>query len=492
MTTTSSPPQHRRLVELDQQRQALVTEAEGLLERSGDAALEGDDLSRFQTIEAELGQLATRRSQLELLFRNAAAGAVERIDQQGAGSTGPEVWRRNGSPHLDTRSSLAASDDDVIGRARTAIEQTRGASSTVLQRAAELVDADPRGRVARYVLATSGPAYLRAVDAYLEHGMRGVASWTDEQRAAMADVQVLARTLQIGDNSAGGYLMPFTLDPVVMLQNAGTVNPWRALARTTVVAGDNWHGIASSGVTAEWAEEMVEAGDGSPAFTQPSVSVHKAQAFVPVSHEAVDDFPSLRNDLGVMFTDAKDRLESIAFATGSGTAQPWGVITRLNNSASEVAPATPEAYALADAAKLLQELPPRYRPAAVYVGDLSTAIQTKNLAAAADDLSAWNYLSEAPGGMLYGKRYVESSEMRGFADINALATADNHILLLGDFQAGYLVVDRLGLTVEVIENLLDPAHNRPNGTRGFYARWRVGGDVLNLDAFRVLNVATTA
>lgn len=80
--------------------------------------------------------------------------------------------------------------------------------------------------------------------------------------------------------------------------------------------------------------------------------------------------------------------------------------------------------------------------------------------------------------------------MDAHSDIDVGATADNHILLFGDFQQ-YVIAERVGLALEFIPHLFATANNLPSGTRGWFAHWRVGGGVTHIDAFRVLNVATT-
>ena len=62
------------------------------------------------------------------------------------------------------------------------------------------------------------------------------------------------------------------------------------------------------------------------------------------------------------------------------------------------------------------------------------------------------------------------------AQTNALAIA------FGNFQRGYLIVDRAGVGI-----LRDPYTNKPY--IGFYATKRVGGQVLNPEALRIQRVA---
>ena len=60
--------------------------------------------------------------------------------------------------------------------------------------------------------------------------------------------------------------------------------------------------------------------------------------------------------------------------------------------------------------------------------------------------------------------------------------------IFGNFSR-YKIVDRVGLTVDVIPHLFG-ANRRPTGERGIYAYWRNGAKVTDANAFRAL-VGTT-
>ena len=74
--------------------------------------------------------------------------------------------------------------------------------------------------------------------------------------------------------------------------------------------------------------------------------------------------------------------------------------------------------------------------------------------------------------------------------INAAATEDNFVLAFGNFD-NYVIADRVGMSIEFIPHLFG-GNQRPTGQRGWYAYYRVGANVVDPGAFKVLNVATTA
>ena len=70
------------------------------------------------------------------------------------------------------------------------------------------------------------------------------------------------------------------------------------------------------------------------------------------------------------------------------------------------------------------------------------------------------------------------TEMPGMPDV----AADAHPIAFGDFQRGYLIVDRVGIRV-----LRDPYSNKPYVM--FYTTKRVGGGVNNPETIKVLKMA---
>jgi hypothetical protein len=96
-----------------------------------------------------------------------------------------------------------------------------------------LLEADNDTAAAALVIAATDPDYtatfLRAVRS--EHGYR---AWTaDEQRAY---VRVEAACATMSEGGSGSYLVPFVLDPSVVLTNSSITNPG-------AVAGQGGHDI---------------------------------------------------------------------------------------------------------------------------------------------------------------------------------------------------------------------------------------------------------
>lgn len=66
----------------------------------------------------------------------------------------------------------------------------------------------------------------------------------------------------------------------------------------------------------------------------------------------------------------------------------------------------------------------------------------------------------------------------------------DYVLLYGDFT-NFVIVDRVGTTMELVPHLFG-ANQRPTGQRGALLWFRTGSDVVIPNAFRLLDVPTTA
>lgn len=474
-----------------------------------DGDLGEDEATRFDTLEAEHKTMTEEREQIAARLariddiretaRNAAAVAEQAGNDdersRSAGGRGIETdgggrsraTRLDPFENLDAVRSNAVSQGDLRARALNAIEQVADEVFTdgQRQRATELVQRGDRyGRIARHMLLTGSDAYTRAFGRILE----GSEPWQleSDEVDALRIAESHRTGISEGSGSAGGFLVPFYLDPTVMLNNAGSTNPFRQISRVETITTNTWHGVSSAGVTASWLPELSEAANASPTFAQPTIPTFKGSAYLQASFEATQD-TNVVSAIGMMLQDAKDNLEATAFATGNGTTQPQGVVTGVAAVANSVisAAGTALAYAAADVYTLKGALPPRYRPNASWVANEQILLLTRQFASGTGPQHAfWADFGMATPSQLLGRPVYESSAMGGTPLVDA-----EKILLVGDFKNGFGIIDRIGMTVQY-EPLVIGTNRMPTGEVGWFAHWRVGAGVLNADAFRLLKVHT--
>jgi len=297
--------------------------------------------------------------------------------------------------------------------------------------------------------------------------------------------------LGVTTNANGKFLLPTHLDPTIILTSALSTNEIRKISRVVTLTDGQpaWNGITSAGVTASWDGEVVEVSDDSPTFGQPSIPTERAQALVQASISAVEDISDLGSDVMMMFADAKDRLEGAAHANGAGTNdQPTGIFAAVAAvTASRVTSTTAATIGLVDLNSVYTGVPARYRRSSTWVANPVYTVAIKALGTALS-ASYSGDLTEPVAGRILGRPLVESDD----APTTQTTTALDREVLLGDFSQ-YVIVDRPGgMSVEYIPHLFNTTTNLPDGRRAWYATWRNGGDVTNVDAFRLLVDKTTA
>ena len=304
---------------------------------------------------------------------------------------------------------------------------------------------------------------------------------TAEERTALSTVT----------NANGNFLVPTHLDPTVILSNDGSSNAIRAISRVVTLTrpGDtSWQGITSAGVTASFDAQLAEVSDDSPTFSQPSIPVHKAQAFVQASIEAAEDIAGLQTEILMMFADARDRLEGAAHATGTGTNQPTGIFTALDaNTNCEIVSDTAAAIFKEDLDEVYRSVPVRFRGRSSWLMHPIWALEVQNLGSAVSNKFTTD-LSQGTATQLYGRPVVESDD----APSTTTTTVRDNRIVFGDF-ANYVIVDKPGsFAVEYIPQLFNASNNLPDGRRGWYAYWRTGAATTVDTAFRLLQDKTSA
>jgi HK97 family phage major capsid protein len=459
------------------------------------AAKDALTVDEEETFERSLGEYKTASAELVLATnetRSALAGDSSLKGAAGADGA-PAQWKQS-----DRRSAFESTDRSVdarVGHAMraiegnlTAAEKLTGARADIAPSVRETMEHHPRAADA--VIARSDPAYAAAFAKLFAIGDAGraYASFTEEERVAFSRVEREHRAANEGTGSAGGYGVPILIDPSIILLGAGAINPFRGRAHTVTGISDIWKGVASVGITANWTAEGAAVADGTPTLTQPSIPAYKGAAFVPYTIELEQDYESFVEQVAMLFLDSRNVLETTAFSVGTGSAQPYGLQTRLtNNTFSQVVSTTHGTIGTADIYNVFAALEPRYRPNSVWLG---SAVTQNAIRQAGDDrLGQLSGAGTAAGStllpvsadgvnmLLLGHTFYESS---GFKDLPAGTTASAAFLTVTDLQKSYVIFDRMNsANVELVSHLFDTSTGMPLGQRGAWYSWRVGGDATN-------------
>ena len=340
--------------------------------------------------------------------------------------------------------------------------------------------------LARRILTTGSPVYRRAFYKYL----LGQSMTTEEQRAAALTVQT---------DATGGYSVPFYFDPTLVATGAWTsINPYRNRCRVIPIVGtDTFHGVTAAAAVVTRAAEATAVTEGGPAIGQISAIVGKVHGVVTLSIELMQDNPGIAADMVRLIAEAKDTEEESIFTIGVGDAlgagyNPIGVLAAHGTSGAytHVETAGNNVLAAADAYLVEAGLPVRHRMNAEWFMGRAT-------------IRAFQAL-ETTGGQLFGGQYYNRV---GYPNTNPVGntgqtllsypinevpsaptgtTSDYIIAALIDPKS-YYIIERVGMTVEVIPHLWANAA-LPLGQRAIYAWWRNTAKPANVDAGRQLAV----
>ena len=353
--------------------------------------------------------------------------------------------------------------DQALGALRSDVEEVKGR----LDRAARQARPDLSGAGA------VSPELKGFVDGYLRLGR--TAELKSVTGAVAAD---------------GGFAVPREIDAMIAAQ-LKTISPIRSVAQivqtgtagyrkliTNSTANSGWvseTGVRPETLTSKFNEIVPPMGE---LYANPSAS----QAML--DDAAFDLEAWLADEIATEFA----RAEGAAFINGSGTNQPKGFLqvpTALTTDAirafgtlQHTVTGNAAGFDTAPELKLIDlvhSLRAAHRQGAVFV------MNTKTLAAvrkfkAADGTFLWQpgIFENAPARLL-GYPVIEAEDMPDVA-ANALPIA------FGNFRNGYIIAERKATSI-----LRDPYTNKPYVN--FYATKRIGGQVLDSDAIKLLKVS---
>ncbi len=321
-------------------------------------------LKRWEELDGKSKPLIERMEKIKAITRTAEDPANREGPDGGAGDgnghsggwrgtgTGPDLLTnryRNPYEDLDAVGSHMVRTPELRGRAFDAIElevRRGNLAGDFAENATRMVQENPgnlgRG-IAEHMLLTGSQEYQDAFRAYVE----------DPQ--GMAQRTALSLTL-----ANGGYLLPFVLDPTIILTNTGSANPWRRISNVKQTTSNTWNGVTSAGVTAAWLAEGTMTTDTTPTVANVVVTPVKAAVWAFGSYEVLED-TDFGQQLPRLLADAKDRLEENAFAVGAGSGGvPQGITI---GATTTVTTGTTLVIALADVYALQAAVPPRFRNA---------------------------------------------------------------------------------------------------------------------------------
>jgi len=303
------------------------------------------------------------------------------------------------------------------------------------------------------------------------------------------DIATFKSTMVEASDTLGGYLVPVDFQARIIERLRGlTVMRGRASTMTTsrdkveipvATGGDAQY---TSAVRVTWVDETPTAGTAETnlTFGLEAIPVHTVMAETPLSRNMVEDSAfNIEAYLTGKFAEASAIDEDNRFLVGDGHGKPQGILPGATNALSLTAVNSGNASVLTWDG--LIDVPfgvnSQYRGAGVWVGEKAT-FQAIRKMKDGDGKYLWEPDSKAgQPTILLGYQTMEQEAMPSIA-------GSAYPLIFGD-MGGYLIVDRVGMTVE---RYLDSATARSNLIY-YIMRRRLGGQVVESWRFAVQYVS---
>ncbi|MXO65492.1 phage major capsid protein [Altericroceibacterium endophyticum] len=287
----------------------------------------------------------------------------------------------------------------------------------------------------------------------------------------------------------GGYAVPREIDALIA-REVMEISPIRQLAQVVQTGSAGYRKLVSTGGTASgWVSETAGRPEtDTPEFAEIAPPTGELYANPAASQAMLDDAAFdleqwLAGEIAMEFA----RAEGSAFISGSGVNQPKGFLAAPMSMAGDaVRPfgtlqyvgsgsdsgfgSNPESRLI----DLVHTMKAGHRQGASWVMNSSTLAEVRKLKTA-DGAFLWQPgLVEGQPDRLLGYPVVEAEDMPDIAE-------DAFPIAFGNFRAGYLIAERSATNI-----LRDPYSNKP--FVHFYATKRVGGQVLDSSAIKLLKI----
>ncbi len=333
-----------------------------------------------------------------------------------------------------------------------------------------------RARPALAAAAEIEAPHSKAFEAYVRSGNDDALRGLELEGKAMS-------TAVAGD---GGYLVdPQTSESIqAVLKSTASLRQIASVVNVEATSYDVLIDTTETG--AGWATETDPSSEtGTPAIERITIPLHELSALPKISQRLLDDSAfDIEGWLAGRIAEKFARAEAAAFIDGDGVDKPtgfatyptvangtetWGEIGHVVTGVDGDFAATNPGDAIVD---LVYALGAEYRANASFVMNSKTA-------------GAVRKLKDGDGRFLWsdGLAAGEPARLLGYpvliAEDMAEIAADAAAIAFGDFAAGYTIAERPDLRI-----LRDPFSAKPHVL--FYATKRVGGDVSDFNAIKVL------
>lgn len=289
----------------------------------------------------------------------------------------------------------------------------------------------------------------------------------------------------------GGFAVPKVIDQAIV-KRLIDVSPIRQIAQVVQIGTSDYNKLADiGGTTSGWVGETAERPEtNTPQLANIKPTMGELYANPMATQVMLDDAQfDAEAWLAASIAEEFARAEAAAFISGNGTNRPtgflagtpvttadgaraWGVLQCTVSGQAAAMPTSVDTLIT-----LVHQLKAGYRAGAVWVCNKALLASLRSYK---DTTGQYLWQPSVQAGQpdtFMGYPVVEAEDM-------PVVGAGTFPLAFGNFNNGYLIVDRMG-----VRTLRDPYTNKPYV--GFYTTKRVGGIVQNSEAIKLLRISAT-
>lgn len=292
--------------------------------------------------------------------------------------------------------------------------------------------------------------------------------------------QAEVKALSLGGDPEGGY---FLTPPEVsnrITKRVFETTPMRSICTVQPISTHEYKipQDPNTAISGGWTGETTSRSNtGTANIAMKSITAFEQYAMPVCSQQLLEDsFIDVEGWYADKTADVISRTENTAFVNGTGAAQPRGLMTYASGTnwgqIQQVGSGSSGAFTYSGLINLITSIKEQFQANASFLVKRASIASIMLL----QDGNG-RYIFQPIVGGNFNNTALLGYNLQYGNDIPAIG-AGSLSMAFGDFKQGYVIVDRVGISV-----LRDAYTNKPNIV--FYTRKRTGGDVDNFDAIKL-------
>jgi HK97 family phage major capsid protein len=282
------------------------------------------------------------------------------------------------------------------------------------------------------------------------------------------------KVLTVSNDNTAGYLAPPEYVREI-IKGIVEYSPIRSIARVRTTTNRSVQVPKRTGeFAAQWvAEEGARAETTGYAVGLEEIPAHELYALVDISEQELEDSVfNLEAEMNAEFVEQFAKAEGNAFVSGKAVGKPQGLLSNANVNNVAKGGAARDGDSMISAAHNVKA---EYGRNGTYVMNRSTVSAVRKLKDGGGQYIYQPGLYQmSVGSNILGHPIVEATDMPNVG-------GGLKPVLFGDFRRGYMIVDRVSLSI-----MRDPFTQAASGNVRYLARRRVGGQVILPEALTTI------